>query len=488
MSERSGRALRRLVGIVIVAFWAAMAVWLVRREVLPAHRGSARAAAPAEARERWYGLFAEGGRLGTIHVVERPESRDGVDGAAVQLTASLSLKVGGAPARLQLAGSIWRPLAEGAVEIEGSAVSGSHDLRIRGTVRDGFLDAVMISAGEEMPVRTRVDSGLFAGGVSPLGTTVPALDPGQEALLPGFDPLTLQPSRVRVRRPGPQETPEGGPPEAEQVLLVTAGATSLTVWADGDGEILEAATPFGMTLRRLSRKESLSGGEAAAPEMLERTLVEPSGTQPFRGARRMVVRLTGADEALPEDDTQMRLRSGAYRVMQQRPLAVRPGTLAPAGFFDPEPLVQSDHPKIRAAAASIVAGVADPWERVRLLSRWVHHEVEKKAVLSLPSALDVLASREGDCNEHTVLFTALARAAGVPCRIAVGIVWSEEQRAFGYHAWPEVWVGRWVWVDPTFGQEVADATHVKLVEGGIERWGQVLAFIGRLEVEVVEVE
>jgi len=109
-------------------------------------------------------------------------------------------------------------------------------------------------------------------------------------------------------------------------------------------------------------------------------------------------------------------------------------------------------------------------------------------VLSVPSALEVLDTGKGDCNEHTVLFAALGRAAGVPTRIAIGIVWSEQLRSFYYHAWPEVYVGRWIWMDPTFGQPIADATHIKLLSGDIDKWTQLLPYLGQLSVEVLEIE
>ncbi len=43
--------------------------------------------------------------------------------------------------------------------------------------------------------------------------------------------------------------------------------------------------------------------------------------------------------------------------------------------------------------------------------------------MSIPNALEVLESKKGDCNEHTVLFNALARAAGIPAKTAVGVVY-----------------------------------------------------------------
>ena len=38
----------------------------------------------------------------------------------------------------------------------------------------------------------------------------------------------------------------------------------------------------------------------------------------------------------------------------------------------------------------------------------------------MPSALETLKHRQGDCNEHAVLLTALARASGIPATYGSG--------------------------------------------------------------------
>jgi transglutaminase-like putative cysteine protease len=118
------------------------------------------------------------------------------------------------------------------------------------------------------------------------------------------------------------------------------------------------------------------------------------------------------------------------------------------------------------------------------LLHWTYTEIEKTPTVSLPTALEVLDSKRGDCNEHAVLFTALARAAGIPARVVAGVVYLDG--AFYYHAWSEVWLGQWVAVDPTFQQMPADATHVKFVEGGPEQHMTLLKVIGQIKMEVVE--
>jgi transglutaminase-like putative cysteine protease len=65
----------------------------------------------------------------------------------------------------------------------------------------------------------------------------------------------------------------------------------------------------------------------------------------------------------------------------------------------------------------------------------------------------VAKRREGDCTEHAVLLTALARAFKLPARVVSGLVLTEvegRQLAFG-HAWAEVFrAGRWQRADAAF--------------------------------------
>jgi transglutaminase-like putative cysteine protease len=152
--------------------------------------------------------------------------------------------------------------------------------------------------------------------------------------------------------------------------------------------------------------------------------------------------------------------------------------------LSPEPLLQSDDPAIVALADSLTSGCADSWEAAAAICRFVDTAVEDVPTVSLPSAVDVLDAMRGDCNEHTALFVALARAAGIPAAVCNGIVYIDEGR-FGYHAWPAVWVGRWVAMDPTFGMLLADATHIILAMGSLEDQYTINAVIGRLSVREI---
>jgi transglutaminase-like putative cysteine protease len=68
--------------------------------------------------------------------------------------------------------------------------------------------------------------------------------------------------------------------------------------------------------------------------------------------------------------------------------------------------------------------------------------------------------------------------------VIAGTVYVDD--AFLYHAWNEVWLGdAWVSVDTTMDQMPADASHVKLLEGGPETHATLLPLLGNLAVDVV---
>ena len=152
--------------------------------------------------------------------------------------------------------------------------------------------------------------------------------------------------------------------------------------------------------------------------------------------------------------------------------------------LEAEPLIQSDDPRIqREARQAVGRWLRDPKAAASRLTTRVDRMLAKSVTFSVPSALQVLESRQGDCNEHTVLYVAMARALGLPARTAVGLVYLNG--SFFYHAWPEVWLGEWVAVDPTFGQYPADASHIRFVIGGLAQQVEIIRLIGRLNIEVI---
>ena len=203
-------------------------------------------------------------------------------------------------------------------------------------------------------------------------------------------------------------------------------------------------------------------------------------------------RLTGVElSGFQLEGGRQTLSGDTLTVLREDWDAVEPGYSLPYKLMDfretleSEPLIQSDDPRIQQEARRAVGRwLRDPKRAAGILTTRVDRMLAKSVTFSVPSALQVLDSRQGDCNEHTVLYVAMARALGLPARTAVGLVYLDG--SFFYHAWPEVWLGEWVAVDPTFGQYPADAAHIRFVVGGLAQQVEIIRLIGRLNIEVLE--
>ena len=152
-------------------------------------------------------------------------------------------------------------------------------------------------------------------------------------------------------------------------------------------------------------------------------------------------------------------------------------------YLKPSFWIQSRDPQIREKAMEITGDTENSLAAARQINRWVYESVDKTFSVGIPVSTSVLLNREGDCNEHTVLFVALARAAGIPAEMCAGLVYIED--GFYYHAWPKVFVGEWVHLDPTFGQQIADATHFELVSGDFSAQTRLALTMGRIRIKVL---
>jgi transglutaminase-like putative cysteine protease len=205
------------------------------------------------------------------------------------------------------------------------------------------------------------------------------------------------------------------------------------------------------------------------------------------------MRVEGADLSSPElQGVGQRIDGDIVEIIDAQKLVAGPVDRDLAQYLSAEPFIESDDPDIRAAAEEAVGMAVGTRARAEALTRFVNSTVQKKPTVSLPSAREVLRTRIGDCNEHTALFVAMARAAGIPARIAVGLAFV--RGAFYYHAWPEVYIdegadrGFWLPVDPTFNQFPADATHFRLARGGLDRQAAIIPLIGRVKITMLDLD
>ena len=92
-----------------------------------------------------------------------------------------------------------------------------------------------------------------------------------------------------------------------------------------------------------------------------------------------------------------------------------------AADLSPTPLIQSDHPRIRALANEICKSVSGERNMAVQIHDWVRDNIKFGIAPAFykMNATDVLDARIGFCNTKTTLFSALLRAQGIATRTRV---------------------------------------------------------------------
>lgn len=387
---------------------------------------------------------------------------------------------------------------------------------------DSVLHLTLVSAGDSQTTRVKLTRPIVLPTLLPLRLAFGgALDVGSTHTVRVFDPLLLAERDVTVRVAHESTLVVADSADYDSTALawipvhfdtvrafrldLNAHGVASSAWIDAQGHIVRATSPMGFVMERSAfeiayenfrRRDTTRAARASAVprpgDIVETTAIDAGVRLTPEALRELRVRLTGVDLVgfdLSAGGGRQRLAGDTLVVRREGPgelaaayrLPALDGDLKP--YLRPEPLIESGDPRIQAQARQVVGRERDPARAAELLARWVHARLEKRATISVPSAVRVLEERRGDCNEHTVLYVALARAAGLPARPAAGLVYLRGR--FYYHAWPEVYLGDWVAVDPTLDQFPADAAHLRFAVGGLARQVELVRLIGTLKLEVL---
>ena len=305
---------------------------------------------------------------------------------------------------------------------------------------------------------------------------------------------------------------------------------TLHVWVDRTGfqTLLEMRmTPtLPMTIRWTTKQQALA--KVAPRRVLASLAITPD--QPIAQARFVTqaiyrVRIAGADKL----DHSLLPSVGCQRVIWAD---ARDATVvvdlhhpdSPVGDMptkadrDASTMINRDDPKIQALVKQALgkeAGKLSDRARAWKLREFVNTYIDQTDyAVGYASASEVARTREGDCTEHAVLLAAMLRAAGIPSRIATGLVYAKvsvgKPAIFGYHMWTQAWLPgapgdpaatgrRWVDLDATIQAPTRDAftrrfdaTHITLDVSSLadgksaENVNAILSVMGRLSIHVVK--
>ena len=506
---------RKVLAVTIVAIWIAMLGWQARREYFqPELTRLAEAALALAPGVSFYTL-----RLGERNVGQATSRLDTIpEGFELEDVMVLDL-----PALGQTGSAVVRSLVRLSPALIMESFSFSLDsevgtFRAEGTLgADSTLHVTIDAGGSEQEISYRMAEPPIFSAALPIRIAMAGeLVVGNTLRLPVFDPSTLATRAVEVHvlEHDTLVVPDSAylnpstnrwePARYDSVpawkIAEVHGGVQVESWVDHDGRVISASSALGFTmekteyeLARQAQEDSRGMATSAIDQDVILSTAIRSNTDLGSVEEYDVLRfrLTGVELAgFQLDGGRQTLRGDTLIVRRENWAAIEPDFSLPYKLMDmreeleAEPLIQSDDPRIqREARQAVGRWLRDPKAAAQRLTTRVDGMLEKSVTFSVPSALQVLESKQGDCNEHTVLYVAMARAIGLPARTAVGLVYLNN--SFFYHAWPEVWLGEWVAVDPTFGQYPADAAHIRFVIGGLAQQVEIIRLIGRLNIEVI---
>lgn len=115
--------------------------------------------------------------------------------------------------------------------------------------------------------------------------------------------------------------------------------------------------------------------------------------------------------------------------------------------------IETNSPLIKEQAGRLKK--KNPDKTAESIYSWVSNNMKYTGFSSQDkSSIYALKTKQGDCTEYSYLYTALARAAGLPSRIMSGFVYDKNTRldVRDYHNWSEVYLdGKWQIVDTQKG-------------------------------------
>ena len=490
MGSKRGKTVSLVVRAAIILLWLGMIGVLVQRTYFDGRGSYARAGSAASQlrpREEWMGMYWGEDKVGyTVSKIQRAR-----DGYQMDEQAVMDLTVMGTSQRVD---TEITSLVDNAFNLRSFSfrmLSNLFSFTAAGKVNGSRLQLELTSgAGTKRTAIDLKEAPCLASSLKPL-FLAEGLAVGKQLRYSVFDPATMASVPVDIAVECKEHLEIRGTSIECYRLRSTFKGITLRSWIDEEGNTMREESPLGLLLVRESKVDALTGNwRGTKRDFITASAIPVDNPITEDSPAYLKVRLQNCDlEGFDLSSERQVLQADTLEITRED-LSALPGCAIPVGgkemqeYLSPTPFIQSADPALRRQAGEIIGDERDALKAAMLIQQWVYRTIEKKPTLSIPSALDVLKLKVGDCNEHAVLFVALCRAAGIPGKFCAGLVYN--QGSFYYHAWSEVFAGGWVSVDPTLDQLPADATHIRLVEGGLDRQLEIVRLIGVLKVEVVE--
>ena len=477
-------SIKKLIPLLIILFWAAMTFLLIYRHAPLSEFGVEAQLVLPESKEKWMGIYLKGQKIGYASSKFYSE----IDGYTVHEEIKMNLVVLGT---LQDIHTTTRVSLSPELKLRSFRflMNAAQDINVEGKVQGKVLIIDIMTAGGKSRQEIQLDEVPYMNAALIPYLLKKGFKKGMRMKLPVFDPVTLSIQNLLIEVGGKEKIILRNKEVEAFKIKGDLNGLKLLMWIDEQGNELKEESPAGFTLITEPRVEAVRLPHSASDisDIITQTSI-PFNLELPPDISYLKLRLKGIDfEGFELNGGGQTFEQGILEIVKQD-INLSQYTSLPIPdkeqFLKETPFIQLKDYRIAGLAREIIGEEENPLAVGRLLWAWVFENIEKTPSITVPSALDVLKARRGDCNEHTTLYTALARSAGLPTRMSAGLVYKE--RHFYYHAWPEIFVGEWIAIDPTLGQFPADATHIRLISGDLDKQLILLKAINSIELEGIE--
>lgn len=384
-------------------------------------------------------------------------------------------------------------LALKTVEVE-QTINGSKS-RLTGKTIPGGLQIKREADGKSNVKTLKAKAELFPGPVLNLIPLFKGTPTGKTLRVFSFDPEEMAVKEVKISVLGEEKTPEGQP--ALKLRNNLYPFVDNDIWLDQQGNTLLESVRDGLVITKAELPEKLAGFISGMALSKKDLIYDFSLVRISPALKKAPSKLTGLSVAITGYGEQIPLLTGGSQQVerQQGRVVMTTGSLRKSAeampkiaeaYLLPSEGIESAAAEIAAKAKELAGNLKTDQERIQALTTWTSGWLED-SIEDGGSALTALSKKKGNCQTHAKLYTALARAAGIPTRFVSGLV-SLDGTSFLYHSWAEsLMEGRWVAVDPTFNQVPADPTHLAFFEGNrLNDLAPLVGVIGKIKVTILE--